>query len=242
MKIGTNLSLAHFRAEIAGYRIEFDGHGMRVERIHPEDETSSTPLAPKQAEALLDALAATIAGKTFGALALEVSTPTVEAFTPPVAADATISEAEAAESFGDPQVDPEEATADLKEPVAAKPKTSRTRRTRKAASAIDDAMTPPEEDKPKRTRRTRKAAPVEAAPVEAAPVEAAPVEATDAPPASVVAMKRVKEVVAYYLNEGLDPEGVWAACAPHVEAIPALARLRDAEARVKRVATVYYEG
>ncbi len=232
MKIGTNLSLAHFRAEIAGYRIEFDGHGMRVERIHPEDETSSTPLAPKQAEALLDALAATIAGKTFGALALEVSTPTVEAFTPPVAADATISEAEAAESFGDPQVDPEEATADLKEPVAAKPKTSRTRRTRKAASAIDDAMTPPEEDKPKRTRRTRKAA----------PVEAAPVEATDAPPASVVAMKRVKEVVAYYLNEGLDPEGVWAACAPHVEAIPALARLRDAEARVKRVATVYYEG
>ncbi len=73
----------------------------------------------------------------------------------------------------------------------------------------------------------------------------APTPAPDPGPGGVpevlLEAKRVKEVVAYYLDQGLDPDGVWAACEPLVQSIPALKRLRDAEERVKRVATAFHE-
>lgn len=83
--------------------------------------------------------------------------------------------------------------------------------------------------------------PAPAAPATPKAEKPAPAAKKSTLPQAVLDAPRLKEVVAYYLDQGLDPAGVWKAVKDHVAEIPALAATVNPEERVMRVAATYYE-
>lgn len=70
--------------------------------------------------------------------------------------------------------------------------------------------------------------------------DAAPVPGEGGIPDTVLQAFRIKDVVAYFLDKGFNPDNIWAAVEPYASTIPALKRLPNPQERVERVAAAYF--
>jgi len=216
MFLNDNLRFRRFDTAVGPTLVVFDGSAVAV---HMRDGSA---LTPEQAMALLDAVSRTVAdaGGPFDGVELPVA--------------AAVAASEEAEAAAAPPFDggtPVAPAPDANE-APEKPK-------RKSVKAQDDALAGGG-DWRANVGRDKSDAAEKPAPEKPAP--AAKSASTGSIPDEVLAAKRVKDVVLYYLQTHKTPDAVWEAVGPLVGEIPALARLNNPENRVRSVATAFAEG